>query len=434
MVFHHLMKKDFPEHYVTWVMHEKINMLPNPIELLINEAFRGLRHKDVDAGPSQVAGEEETLHDLSDSNNKDYFELLKNGSEDLYEEFKAVLFKFQWADTTQNRGFKIDAWKFNCVNFSKLIHIGDRMDDDPYIEASQANLVYYVDDENDKEWSVAGKVVAVSKKKVEFGGDKCDEEDTSHSGPTICPESQPSQSVYLTSHPSPIGWDSSQSSQSVHSTSHMGLANHDSTHVSSIDLAPINKRLSGIAKNPKAYRDKSRKKKSWNGTSLGAWNSSPSSSPNWFSSEGIIRVELEKRITYEGGLIVVDGLSDDGAIGGNSVAAVGANDAPRIVFKINHYQYDHTGYTDFASPSECFVCKCQDYRAKHDVAINAINALTAFVKELTSNRGVIPSKRILYPFTPLEIKAKRIIKVISKALSSIQKSKIATPLFVCCTE
>ncbi|KAM3202517.1 hypothetical protein P3L10_030141 [Capsicum annuum] len=29
------------------------------------------------------------------------------------------------------------------------------VDDDPYIEASQTNMVYYVDDENDKEWSVA---------------------------------------------------------------------------------------------------------------------------------------------------------------------------------------------------------------------------------------------------------------------------------------
>ncbi|KAM3301191.1 hypothetical protein P3S67_015692 [Capsicum chacoense] len=83
MVFHHLMKKDFPEHYVTWVMHKKINIFPNPIELLINQAFGGLSHKDVDVGPSQVAGEEETLHDLFDSNNKDYFELLKDGSEDL---------------------------------------------------------------------------------------------------------------------------------------------------------------------------------------------------------------------------------------------------------------------------------------------------------------------------------------------------------------
>ncbi|KAM3359571.1 hypothetical protein P3S68_019282 [Capsicum galapagoense] len=72
-----------------------------------------------------------------------------------YGKFRVVLFKCQWADTTRNRGFKIDAWKFNCVNFSKLIHIGDRVDDDLYIEASQANMVYYVDDENDKEWSVA---------------------------------------------------------------------------------------------------------------------------------------------------------------------------------------------------------------------------------------------------------------------------------------
>ncbi|XP_060182958.1 uncharacterized protein LOC132612901 [Lycium barbarum] len=67
-----------------------------------------------------------------------------------YGRFRVVLFKCQWADTTRNRGFKSDVWKFNCVNFSKLIHTGDREDDDPYIEASQANMVYYVDDETDK--------------------------------------------------------------------------------------------------------------------------------------------------------------------------------------------------------------------------------------------------------------------------------------------
>ncbi|KAK6786303.1 hypothetical protein RDI58_014828 [Solanum bulbocastanum] len=54
-----------------------------------------------------------------------------------------------------DRGYKTDAWKFNCVNFSKLIHTGDREDHDPYIEASQENMVYYVDDETNKEWSVA---------------------------------------------------------------------------------------------------------------------------------------------------------------------------------------------------------------------------------------------------------------------------------------
>ncbi|KAF3638741.1 hypothetical protein FXO37_24236 [Capsicum annuum] len=103
-----------------------------------------------------------------------------------------------------------------------------------------------------------------------------------------------------------------------------------------------------------------------------------------------------------GGLVVIDG-----AVGGGSGAAVGANDAPLTVFKKNHYEYDHTGYTDFASSSESSACKCQDCRAKHDVVINVINALTASIKELTSKRGPISSKRILFPFAPLEIRAKR---------------------------
>ncbi|PHT88001.1 hypothetical protein T459_10107 [Capsicum annuum] len=60
---------------------------------------------------------------------------------------------------------------------------------------------------------------------------------------------------------------------------------------------------------------------------------------------------------------------------------------------------------DFAASSECSSCKCQDCKAKHDGVINAINALTASIKKMTSKRGVIPSKRISYPDTPLEIKA-----------------------------
>ncbi|XP_060170410.1 uncharacterized protein LOC132601328 [Lycium barbarum] len=71
-----------------------------------------------------------------------------------YGRFRVCLFKYQWADTTRSRGFKRDAWNFNCVNFSRLIHTGDREDHDPYIEASQANMVYYVDDETDEGWSV----------------------------------------------------------------------------------------------------------------------------------------------------------------------------------------------------------------------------------------------------------------------------------------
>ncbi|PHU22791.1 hypothetical protein BC332_07898 [Capsicum chinense] len=73
--------------------------------------------------------------------------------------------------------------------------------------------------------------------------------------------------------------------------------------------------------------------------------------------------------------------------------------------------------------------------AKHDGVINAINALTASVKEMTSKRGIIPSKRISYPDTPLEIKAaKRRRKDTSKASPIIKKSKIVTSLSLSCTD
>ncbi|PHU04476.1 hypothetical protein BC332_25298 [Capsicum chinense] len=129
---------------------------------------------------------------------------------------------------------------------------------------------------------------------------------------------------------------------------------------------------------------------------------------------------ITRKTILEGRLVVVDdGLSGDRAVGGGSGAVVSANDAPLTIFKANHYEYDHTGYTDFASPSEYSACNCQDCRAKNDVVINAINALTASVKELTSKRGLIPSKRILFPSTPLEIRDQRRRRVISRALSSI---------------
>ncbi|PHT63912.1 hypothetical protein T459_32210 [Capsicum annuum] len=118
----------------------------------------------------------------------------------------------------------------------------------------------------------------------------------------------------------------------------------------------------------------------------------------------------------------------------------GANDAPLTVFETtSHYDYDHNGCTDFspdfAASSECSSCKCQDCKAKHDGVINAINALTNSVKKISSKRGVIPSKRISYPDTPLEIKAdKRRRKDTSKASSIIEKSKITTPLSLSCTD
>ncbi|PHT51586.1 hypothetical protein CQW23_06048 [Capsicum baccatum] len=129
----------------------------------------------------------------------------------------------------------------------------------------------------------------------------------------------------------------------------------------------------------------------------------------------------QEKIILEGGLVV----DDDGSGSGT----------PLTIFEIiNHYDYDHIGYTNFATSSECSACKCQDCKDKHDGVINAINALTSSVKEMTSNKGVISSKRISYSYTPLEIKVdKRRRKEISKASLSIEKSKIATPLYLSCT-
>ncbi|PHT53215.1 hypothetical protein CQW23_07677 [Capsicum baccatum] len=120
---------------------------------------------------------------------------------------------------------------------------------------------------------------------------------------------------------------------------------------------------------------------------------------------------ITRKIILKGGLVAVD----DGSRS-CSGAAVGANDAPLIVFETtSHYDYDHTSYTgfspDFVKSSKCFACKCQDCKAKHD---GVINALTASVKEMTYKRGVIPSKKISYPHTSLEIKVDVIAETTAK--------------------
>ncbi|PHT32371.1 hypothetical protein CQW23_28708 [Capsicum baccatum] len=116
---------------------------------------------------------------------------------------------------------------------------------------------------------------------------------------------------------------------------------------------------------------------------------------------------ITRKIILECGLVAID---DGSRSGSGSGAAIGDNDAPLTIFEItSHYDYDYTGCSDFSSDfttcSECSACKCQDCKTKYNGVINAINALTASIKEMTSNKGVIPSKRISYPYTPLEIKA-----------------------------
>ena len=47
-----------------------------------------------------------------------------------------ILFKWMWADTTNDRGFKKDAWGFNAANFNKLIHSSEWEEHEAFISAS----------------------------------------------------------------------------------------------------------------------------------------------------------------------------------------------------------------------------------------------------------------------------------------------------------
>ncbi|XP_073224821.1 uncharacterized protein [Cicer arietinum] len=71
-----------------------------------------------------------------------------------YDGFKVPMFKCKWANTTIPRGIKTDKLGFTSINFARLIHTGEHEDDDPYIKASKAQMVYYVDDEKEQGWSI----------------------------------------------------------------------------------------------------------------------------------------------------------------------------------------------------------------------------------------------------------------------------------------
>ncbi|XP_073137124.1 uncharacterized protein [Henckelia pumila] len=63
---------------------------------------------------------------------------------------RIVLFRCDWVNTTV--GLKVDQFGFSLVNFSRLIHTGEREEHEPFVLASQAQMVYYVRDPKDEDW------------------------------------------------------------------------------------------------------------------------------------------------------------------------------------------------------------------------------------------------------------------------------------------
>lgn len=78
----------------------------------------------------------------------DIIELSYNGV------FTVALFKCQWANTMTSRGMKKDFAGFTSINFARLRHTGQHEDDEPYIKASEAQMVFYIDDVKESGWSI----------------------------------------------------------------------------------------------------------------------------------------------------------------------------------------------------------------------------------------------------------------------------------------
>jgi hypothetical protein len=64
-----------------------------------------------------------------------------------------VLFKCEWFDNrVQDKWVKVDRFGITDVNRKHLIHTGHNLSDAPFILASQATQVYYIEDPLAPDW------------------------------------------------------------------------------------------------------------------------------------------------------------------------------------------------------------------------------------------------------------------------------------------
>jgi hypothetical protein len=74
-----------------------------------------------------------------------------------YVNFFVTLFKCEWVVVISGKGVKKDKYGYTLVNFSHLIHTGNKVDHEPFIFANQADQVFYVEDQINPGWSVVMK-------------------------------------------------------------------------------------------------------------------------------------------------------------------------------------------------------------------------------------------------------------------------------------
>ncbi|XP_058182880.1 uncharacterized protein LOC131300883 [Rhododendron vialii] len=67
-----------------------------------------------------------------------------------------VLFKCNWIDN--NKGLKHDDFGFTLVNFKHLLYTKNQEQDEPFVLASQAQQIFYIQDLVDDDWNVVVKM------------------------------------------------------------------------------------------------------------------------------------------------------------------------------------------------------------------------------------------------------------------------------------
>jgi hypothetical protein len=87
-------------------------------------------------------------------NGKTYYGKLTQIIEvEYYDRTKYVLFKFDWADNTRDKGYRLDKNGIMLVNFKNLIYIGEWITNEPFVLTSQVDQVFYIKDEMNPDWA-----------------------------------------------------------------------------------------------------------------------------------------------------------------------------------------------------------------------------------------------------------------------------------------
>ncbi|WVY90750.1 hypothetical protein V8G54_036264 [Vigna mungo] len=153
----HLILKQFPKNYVIWNLHgeKQTKDIPkneddiqetfhseNPMETMINEAFGHYRQECTNIGSSQPVGVNNVLNERPRENHNEFNEFLNDGNQILYDGRKNL----RQADLPYY-GKLEDIIELNYYGRFKVVLFKCNW-------ASQAQMVYYVNDVVNKGWSV----------------------------------------------------------------------------------------------------------------------------------------------------------------------------------------------------------------------------------------------------------------------------------------